>query len=236
MREFISLLNETISITQLLVNISYESYHNTYIPSFGQLIQNMNITILDITVSNIEAHNDMTDVFPFIFSNPHIERLSINVEILHNMNKILTIEHLRNNTKLESLNIKKLYSDSLQFDTAEILTNMSECNKSLLNIFMNYKVPYVYPSANPFEFSAYLRRNHGLRWNHIRPILTDVVIAFASLRILADLIPPYVLLEIFDWLYPNNIYTGHLKKITLITNMYKSIRSIKHISQDSFQD
>lgn len=240
--EFISLLNENISITQLLVNLTYQHSHILYIPPFRQLIQNMNTTILDMTIDGFDGLdlNDLNDIFPYIFANPNIERLSINVEILHKMNKILTIKHLQDNTKLESLNIKQQYSGSLLIQhSIDIITDILQNNKSLTNVYANYRDPrpsYTHRSAEPFKFSAYLKRNKELRWNHIRPILTDVIIAFASLRLSNDLIPPYVLLEIFDWIYPNNIYTGHLKKITLITNMYKSIRSIKHVSRDSFQD
>jgi hypothetical protein len=51
--------------------------------------------------------------------------------------------------------------------------------------------------------------------------IKDICIAFAPFNL-----PPYVLLEIIDWL-PNIIYERHLTKINLIVSLIKSIRKIK---------
>ena len=52
-------------------------------------------------------------------------------------------------------------------------------------------------------------------------IIKDICIAFASL-----MLPPYVLLEIIDWL-PNMEYEKHIVKINLIISVRKSIEKIK---------
>ncbi len=52
-------------------------------------------------------------------------------------------------------------------------------------------------------------------------IIKDVCIAFAPLQL-----PPYVLLEIIDWL-PHIEYEKHFKKISLIISMRNSIRKIQ---------
>ncbi len=56
---------------------------------------------------------------------------------------------------------------------------------------------------------------------HRQKIIKDICIAFASFDL-----PPYVLLEIIDWL-PNMDYEKHFKKISLIISMRNSIRKIQ---------
>ena len=60
----------------------------------------------------------------------------------------------------------------------------------------------------------------SLEWSKVSSEIIDVCVAFASLDL-----PPYVLLEIIDWL-PFNIYVEHKKKIDLIVNLKKSISKI----------
>lgn len=63
----------------------------------------------------------------------------------------------------------------------------------------------------------YVNEQSRYRWE----IIKDICIAFTSLAL-----PPYVLLEIIDWL-PNIEYERHFKKISLIVSMRNSIRKIQ---------
>ena len=59
-----------------------------------------------------------------------------------------------------------------------------------------------------------------MEWSKISNQIIDISIALASIDL-----PPYVLLEIIDWL-PLFEYVDHKKKIDLIVNLRKSIAKI----------
>ena len=79
-------------------------------------------------------------------------------------------------------------------------------------------------SRNSFISSFYNYRNENnclqLEWSKISNQIIDISIALASIDL-----PPYVLLEIIDWL-PLFEYVDHKKKIDLIINLKKSISKI----------
>lgn len=63
-------------------------------------------------------------------------------------------------------------------------------------------------------------RGRTLRWPYYRNKIYNIVLAFAPLRL-----PPYVLLEIVDWL-PKMDYQSHHWKIDLIMSMQNNIQEI----------
>ncbi|TXG79908.1 MAG: hypothetical protein E6R13_09210 [Spirochaetes bacterium] len=69
----------------------------------------------------------------------------------------------------------------------------------------------------------WLKRNRSLRWKSQSMFITNIYIGLVSKSFM---LPPYVFLEIYDWLYPDNPYTSHLKKINMIMNLQKSVQRI----------
>jgi hypothetical protein len=65
-----------------------------------------------------------------------------------------------------------------------------------------------------------LQRNQSLQWSFVHAALLGVCVAFSPLHL-----PPYVLLEIFDWL-PLMEHVSHLRKIRLIEGMQRSRKAV----------
>ena len=75
---------------------------------------------------------------------------------------------------------------------------------------------------NRGEIKKIITRNKKLRWERIHRLLLEISIIFYSK------FPPYVLLEIIDWV-PNIFYVNHYKKIQLINNVIVSINKIRRV-------
>lgn len=71
------------------------------------------------------------------------------------------------------------------------------------------------------KLCAWLSINKSLRWNRTHGCVLDLAIAMFRLEL-----PPYVLLEIIDWLYPDNPYSTHYKKIMLVLGVYRCAKRI----------
>lgn len=71
------------------------------------------------------------------------------------------------------------------------------------------------------KLCSWLAVNKSLRWNHTHGCVLDLAIAMFRLEL-----PPYVLLEIIDWLYPDNPYSTHYKKIMLVLGVYRCAKRI----------
>lgn len=65
-----------------------------------------------------------------------------------------------------------------------------------------------------------MRRNKEITWKRVFPLLFNFVVNFVHLQL-----PPYCVLEIFDWL-PNMAYVSHRRKIELIVAVYKSYSNV----------
>lgn len=68
---------------------------------------------------------------------------------------------------------------------------------------------------------AELRRDAHFTWHSVHPLLLGVALAFAPMQL-----PPYVLLEIIDWLVPFTS-TAHVPKIMLLRGVRKSYDAVR---------
>lgn len=223
--DLIRLFEKGIHIHNLLIKIIYNDLTAPYLPNFTNLIQTMNVTRVDISIVIYDIEIEILKSISHIFNNPHIISLSINQWILEQLILHTQINYLQTNTKLETLKVKKTsdHIDNIKRLSC-VIKNISEINTSIVKVVLYSTNTH---SRDELSYVPYLERNRQLRWNYIHGVLMNVIIAFASYRIRDDLIPPYVLSEIFDWIYPDNPYTTHLKKINLIMKMYQTIRCIK---------
>lgn len=129
---------------------------------------------------------------------------------------------------------------TIHYDTATVAKF-----KNLVNLFRNMSIIKLrlkikrldvsqeeYDNTVGVMIDSILGFNRKLRWNYIHSQTTDIVIAMSSIIVNSEPIPSYVILWIIDWLYPDNPYSTHLKKITLIMNLHKSIRKLKCINYE----
>ena len=94
--------------------------------------------------------------------------------------------------------------------------------------FLIFNFIFIFIKGDDIDSSTnrnfYNQRNQNnyekIEWLKVSKEIIDVCIALASLDL-----PPYVLLEIIDWL-PLFEYVDHKKKIDLIINVKKSISKI----------
>lgn len=147
-----------------------------------------------------------------------LENLSIsNRSLAYN-----TAEHLATFTSLSSLTVLHL-TDLGPYDL-----NMLVKNSSIRELNFEGVLPSVfYVGIPPYERFAYLWVNHWLdrnksmQWKHVSGVVTNITIAMFRLDL-----PPYVLLEIIDWICPDNPYSTHYKKIMLVLRLYARMRAI----------
>jgi hypothetical protein len=93
-------------------------------------------------------------------------------------------------------------------------------------IFGNTSIINIGHNKPTITIHNWLNRNRSYRWKHINPMIVNYYIGLVSKTFI---LPPYVLLEIFDWLHQDNPYTKHIMKITLIVSLQKSIKKIWNI-------
>ena len=77
------------------------------------------------------------------------------------------------------------------------------------------------------------KRNDDMSWRNVYPLVLDVSLAFVSLQL-----PPYVLLEIIDWLPPASLCDKYgndwnrYNKMEIISSVYKFHRSISNCQKN----
>jgi hypothetical protein len=70
------------------------------------------------------------------------------------------------------------------------------------------------------------KRNLAMRWCHVHPLVLNVTLAFVALQL-----PPYVLLEIIDWLPPASLCDkfgndwNRFRKMQMISSVYQFYRN-----------
>lgn len=180
------------------------------------LIQNDTLTSINcLAYSNTVAIRNLISI---LLSKTNLKSLTINVD-LWSLN-INSFESLNNNTTLESLHI---VSDNIGVgDFSRHLGN----NTSIIHYVQKRRI-----GTNAFKLTnltgQYTKRNRELRWKHIHGVFLDLIIALYPMKINNEPLPPYVLLEIFDWLYPDNPYCKHFQKITFIYNVLRTLKKIR---------
>lgn len=220
----VSILSENNTLTSLSIpNISYSCTDNNELDLFVSFIRDFNVNILNIGSGFLDIP---CKIYENIFSNDNIVELCITQlpYSLDDLSNILRI--LGTNTKLESLTI----INDLNWHQVLRLNMYIKLNMSLLKIefFIENQ-----PSRGSSDVvNTVLKRNRNLRWDIIHPHIVSIVIGMFLLEVNHDYLPPYIMLWIIDWIYEDNPYSTHLKKINLITSLHKSIRKIPRYSID----
>ena len=208
------------TLDTLTIRCLFNHYNNKpdKISEFGTFIQNFNIKRLCI----YEFYDNFSSqICENIFMNEHIKSLEISSLFFRSRDFNTIAKILSQNTKLETLSIISV--NSICYVNELMFLESLKSNKSIIDFKITEGCSSHVPKVNEI-----LMRNLFLRWNFIRMILIDLVIAMFPLRIKDAPLPPYVLLEIFDWIYPDNPYSTHFKKINLIIDLYRSIKE-KHL-------
>lgn len=150
-----------------------------------------------------------------IFMNENIKSLTLsNFTFLDFIS-----EALNKNTTLESLAIYGAVTIPYKFVTGLCRNNIS---------IIDFKSDDIIGAGDLSSMQNITLKNRTLRWNYIHAKLLNLTIVFYQLECSQVNIPPYVLLEIFDWIYPDNIYSRHHQKINLIINVYRTIKKLKN--------
>lgn len=178
---------------------------STYFGCMDAIYNNTSLTSIRCLCYRYQVHNSYLPVsgknILIVASNKtNIRRLDTASSLLQYLNF--------SNTTLETLNVLGSVSTTM---INKILKNTSITEYSAFEISETYKD----------DINKWLLRNRELRWKFIHNKIMDMYIAMSSLRI-----PPYVLLEIFDWLYPDNPYTRHYVKIKLLISLTGSYNAI----------
>lgn len=214
MKDCMALLSENTTLKSLTLFKFYVEDDKMLLFRFCRFLQNLKVDKLHFgTISQsvpMSIYND-------IFMNNNVVDLYLDLPYNDISPSEFTtiIDTLCRNTKLESLR----FSNSLDPLTYLYFKKAIEKNQSLINFGTGY-------DKQTREIQHILDRNKNFRWEPTHKRITDVVIAMFPLRINNDSIPPYVMLWIIDWICPDNSYSTHFKKITLILNLYTSIRKI----------
>jgi hypothetical protein len=129
-------------------------------------------------------------------------------------------------TLIQSTSLRKLkmyQSFYYEIYMAPLMRNTSITSLQLMTgnkcIFDNERV---FISHYSIQLSKWLNDNKSLRWKYRHAMVSNITIAMFPLDL-----PPYVLLEIIDWIYKDNPYSTHYKKIMLIINLYRSMRILR---------
>lgn len=246
-------------ITELGISINFcYSNHSEAIKN----LLNSKLTYLYISPSNIKLiHNDVFDMiancslttFEILYpgikgdglvnltnaikNNKTIKKLFIFYEImdvqilmravidytdithfLSNISNVDDIKYMLKYSKFETISIANgpVYNEN---DEKEFTMLLSD-NFNILSCL--HQLP---------GWENYITRNNKLCWVNMHPYLMDIIIIFYNI------LPPYIICELFDWIYldelPGSYFRNiadinHRRKIDLIMNVIKSCRIIKN--------
>ncbi len=146
-----------------------------------------------------------------------IEYINKNVDkILINNNQFFTkkdVKYIKNVTGPKSV-IENIFLIEL----CHYYKNFGIIYKTQSNIILKNVI-----QNNVYNYETIPFHNIKAQTKYREELIKDICIAFAHF-----MLPPYVLLEIVDWL-PNMEYENHVTKINLIISMVESIKKIKKI-------
>lgn len=215
-------------------NLNKLCIKTNYICNIGSLIENhKNLKELIIDNVNHVYHNDAHHIFNLIFDalfkNASITKLTyFNVEC----------PMFQINTTLKSLHIKSLFirpDFSMTLKNNTTLEELVDYNytRNFISIYDdlydNKSIISIGNNDPTVRIDYWLRGNKSYRWKSQHSRITDIYIGLVSKSLI---IPPYIILEIFDWLYLDNPFTSHLKKITLIMSLQNSVKKIWKIGEN----
>lgn len=198
------------------------------------LIKNDTLTSINcLSSSNTVAIRDLMFI---LLSKTNLKSLTIDVTLC-SLN-IKPFEQLNHNTTLESLHIVGTnigvgdFSHHLGNNTSII--NYCQKRRISTNEFVPMDLTGQYTKRNR-ELNLtgqYTKRNRELRWKHIHTVFLDLIITLYPIKVNDENLPPYVLLWIFDWLYPDNPYCKHFQKITFIYNVIQTLKKVRSTDID----
>lgn len=145
-------------------------------------------------------------------SNSNLSELEFN-----NIRMTYVSDALKNNTNITKLTIHvdMEYRNIDDFMIAERHLYKFKQNMSLLSVNAMYTTQLVKE-----KMIGYLVRNNTILWKNAKKRLLNISILFIKL------FPPYVILEIFDWL-PHMNHVNHLKKIRLIEGVQRVVNTFR---------
>lgn len=217
---------------------------------FEKYLCTASITTLDM----YDCDYDMNDSLKSLMGNTRLSTLYLPLMLNYNYNRndirinlskyllkntLCKLQILRSDINLDVLkqcssltHLLLSYKDATQIN---LINDFELLQKNLsileINIFIyndNYKS--IWKNLHS-ERHDWLLRNRNARWDRVHAFIGDIVIIMAPIKVNFDMIPPYVMLEIIDWICPNNSYSTHLKKINLILGLYNSIRKIPRYTE-----
>ena len=212
-------------------------------------IPGVDLTLVEHELDRIrQIQTDINSCWSSIATHPNLKSVSIHALSRDSCNYSLVCNVIKTNTVLRSLSIDfhtrwcSEYFNALILSLASnnTLTHFStwvntteSCHRVIDGIWRNTKLlslqlregnPTGFFFDTPLQYKDKVRnftsRNQSLRWKNVHRILLDLTLIFHTL-------PPYIILEIFDWL-PNMYRTPHYIKIQLIINVLKSIQNAQN--------
>jgi len=151
------------------------------------------------------------------------------------VNKSLLAVYLQSNSVFVLSTAVLSLANGIGNDGAKAVADALESNFTMqdLCIGLNRVTNYIH-----CRIEAYCNRNKQLKWKFVHAYLLDICVALAPVRL-----PPYVLLEIFDWLptpkpvkcdeYETDLNKScmqsvpHISKINLIVGVQQSTNKIR---------
>jgi len=176
------------------------------------------LKIIDLDLNDTIEDSNFKLLCDSLMLNKTLKSIYFNRFEIHSIcddNIKLLINVLKENKTLQSLNMK---DNKVSNEMAETLVSLLT-RKPTLSIDFTCDSPIRRSLLKFYNRHNELNRNK-LEWSKIANQIIDICIALQSLNL-----PPYVLLEIIDWL-PLFEYVDHKKKIDLIINVKKSISKI----------
>jgi hypothetical protein len=222
---------------------SLSIYGNTPLPNLKVLCEYLkfrNLRELDIEVNNYSARKILSG----ICENTSITTLKLRGKPIPSILQQIKIPNLLAKTNLVSLKICesilseicKQHFNAFAYNTT--LKHLTLIGRSSIpdNIFHNLSVISCVCEDLPDVFCEFYDNwteyNRSLKWKEQHALIIDIYLALQSRH---NLLPPYVFLEIFDWLIDSdtgilgyNPFVSHVQKIQLITNLYRSIFQIEN--------
>lgn len=203
---------------------------------FYDYIKSTNLKKLSIRITDF----DIMRILEILYQNTTIKHLYLHGKLELYRNSDIKIPNLLKNTNLVSLGahptllseIHKYHNNAFTHNTT--LTNLILYNKYPPPIEIVYNISIISCKYDDSEYRQYQHifdqwtdMNKSLRWKSQHGLILDTYLA---LQPRYNPLPPYVFLEIFDWMIDSNIklcynpFVSHRQKIHLIMSIRRSIR------------
>lgn len=167
------------------------------------------ISMTNLTFENINSV-DLCN-FGFLLQNLKVDTLQIKVDTIPSSNvSDIICSYLFANNHIISLIMGCHLFSGLNMSTIKTLDKNTSLEKFQIT-----------SSKNICYINNILERNMKLHWEYRYEQIIEIILAMFPLNL-----PPYVMLWIIDWIYEDNKYSTHLKKINHIMKLYESIRKI----------